>query len=235
MFAIYKRELKSYFTTPLGYIFMALFLCANGLMFSYATLKQGTGSNVFVYFSYLLIAFILVMPILTMKIFSEEKKVKTEQLLLTSPVNLWQIVLAKFLAAYSLFAVTFAVGSFSLVVLYQYGKPNVAVVLGSVLGIMLIGAACISVGVFISSLTENQLISAIGTMAILLAFVFTSYFNDKITQGFLRSILKWVSILSRFNNYMYGVFDINALIYYISITFIFLFLTVRVFEKRRWE
>jgi len=235
MFAIYKRELKSYFTTPLGYIFMALFLCANGLMFSYATLKQGVNSNVFSYFRYLLMAFILVIPILTMKLFSEEKKLKTEQLLLTSPVNLWQVVIGKFLAAYSLFAITFAVGSFCFLVLYQYGTPNVAVVLGSILGILLVGAACISVGVFISSLTENQLISAIGTMAILLAFIFASYFNSFIASRVVRSVLSWISILSRFGNYMYGVFDIGALLYYLSITFVFLFLTVRVFEKRRWE
>jgi ABC-2 type transport system permease protein len=234
MLAIFKRELRSYFLTPLGYVFVALFLGASSLLFCFTTLRQGEASNVYVYFSYLIIGFILVIPILTMKLFSEEKKIKTEQLLLTSPVSLWSIVVAKVLAAYVLFAATFAASLLNFIVLYAYGKPNPAVVIGSIFGVLLVGAACIAVGMFISSLTENQLVSAIATMAILLLLVLTSFFNSAITIEWIRVTLAWVSILTRFSAFSYGIFDPVALIYYISVAWIFFFLTVRVYERRRW-
>lgn len=99
---------------------------------------------------------------------------------------------------------------------------------------LLIGAACISIGVFISSLTENQIIAAIVTMAVLLVLMMLSIFNSYISVPFLRTVLNWFSILNRFSNFSFGIFDFSALLYYFSLSGIFLFLTVRVFQKRRW-
>ncbi len=235
MKAIYKRELRSYFTTPIGYVFLAIFLAVNGLLFAISTILAGADSYIQNYFSYLLISFVLIMPILTMKVFAEERKTKTEQLLLTSPVSLFGIVAGKFLAALSVFAVGILASCFNFVILYEYGSVATATLIGSVIVILLIGAACISVGVFVSSLTENQFVSCIVTMAILLALVGTSVIEASISINWLKAILSWVSILSRFTNFTYGIFDIPAVIYYISLCSIFVFLTVRVLEKRRWN
>lgn len=234
MFAIFKRELRSYFVSPIGYIFVAVFLIASGLIFSYCTLQQGSNSSVSAYFSMLLVIYIVVLPLLTMKLFADEKKSRTEQLLLTSPVSLMSMVCAKFFAAYTVFAATYLVSCVSFFALYQYGSPNGAVLLGSSLAILLAGAACIAIGVFISSLTENQLIAALLTMGVIVLFVMASAFNSYIDTYVIRAVLSWVSILERLGRFTYGYFDIQALIYYISITFVFLFLTVRVYDKRRW-
>ncbi|MBQ8381762.1 MAG: ABC transporter permease [Clostridia bacterium] len=235
MLAIYKRELRSYFVSPIGYIFVAIFLIASGLLFSYCTLQAGSGSSVSTYFSTLMYMFIIVLPLLTMKLFSDEKKMRTEQLLLTSPVSLMGMVVAKFLAAYTVFAATFLISCLDFLLLYQFGTPNSAILLGSSLAILLAGAACIAVGVFISALTENQLISALGTMAILVFFVLTSILNGYIDNAVIRSVINWVSIMERFVNFTSGIFDFNAIVYYLSLSFVFLFLTVRVYDKRRWN
>lgn len=235
MFAIYKRELRSYFVSPIGYIFVAIFLLASSLLFSYCTLQAGANSSTATYFSMLMYAFIIVLPLLTMKLFADEKKMRTEQLLLTSPVSLMGMVMAKFLAAYTVFAGTYLTSCLNFIVLYQFGTPNTAILIGSSLAILLAGAACIAVGVFISSLTENQLIAALGTMAIIIFFVLSSALNVYIDSSFIRSIINWVSILERFTNFTAGIFDFNAIVYYLSLSFVFLFLTVRVYDKRRWN
>jgi ABC-2 type transport system permease protein len=170
-----------------------------------------------------------------MKLFADEKKMRTEALLLTSPVSLMGMVAAKFLAAYTVFASTFLISCLDFLVLYQYGTPNSAILFGSSLAILLAGAACIAIGVFISSLTENQLIAALGTMAIIVFFVLTSLLNGYIDSALIRSIINWVSIMERFTNFTSGIFDFNAIVYYLSLSFVFLFLTVRVYDKRRWN
>lgn len=234
MFAIYKRELRSYFTSPLGYIFMAIFLCLSGVLFSISTLQKGIDSNINYYFTYLLISFVIVIPLLTMKLFSEERKMRTEQLLLTSPISLTGMVLGKFLAAYTVFALTYLLSSFSFCALYMFGQPNTAGLLGNSFGILLLGGACIAIGVFVSSLTENQLIAAIGSMAILFAFVMVSFLTAYINSAAVRTVLNWISILERYNGFGNGIFDFSAMLYYFSVAGVFLFLTVRVFDKRRW-
>lgn len=235
MLAIFKRELRSYFSTSIGYIFVGIFLALNGAVFSYCTLQQFEKSDVSMYFTLMLFAFVVILPLITMKLFSEERKLKTEQLLLTSPVSLWSMVFAKFLAAYTIFAATFLVGSFNFVVLYEYGEPSTAIILGNIISILLVGAAFIAVGVFVSALTENQLIAAFGTMAILFAMLLLGIVGSYINFTPLRVLVNWLSIFTRFFPFTYGEFSFSAIVYYASIAFAFLFLTVRVFEKRRWE
>ena len=235
MFAIYKRELRSYFISPIGYIFVAIYLVVSGIIFSICTLTAGANSSVATYFMMMLYVFIIALPLLTMKLFADEKKARTEQLLLTSPVSLMGMVAAKFFAAYTIFAATYLVSCFNFVALYNYGTPNTAILFGSSVALLLVGAACISIGVFISSLTENQLIAALSTILIILFFMMTSALNTYIDVAAVRMVLNWVSIFERFSNFAYGYFDINAIVYYVSISFAFLFLTVRVYEKRRWS
>lgn len=233
MIAIYKREMRSYFTTPIGYIFAATFLVAAGFLYSFCVLQMQT-SDVSTYFQLLMYAYIIIIPLLTMKSFAEEKKARTEQLLLTSPVSLWSIVLAKFLAALTMFLGTIVLSSLAFVTLGIYADPNWARVIGCTVGMIFIGICFISIGLFMSSLTENQFVAAISTIAVLAGLMVTSILNGVIDIYAVRTVLSWISIYSRFSNFTYGIFDIPAAIYYISICAVFLFLCERVHEKRRY-
>jgi ABC-2 type transport system permease protein len=183
----------------------------------------------------MLFAFVVILPLLTMKLFSEERKLKTEQLLLTSPISLWSMVFAKFLAAYAIFAITFLVSCLNFVILFNYGSPELPIILGNIISILLVGAAFIAIGVFVSALTENQLIAAFGTMAILLVLLLLGVASSYVNFTPIRLVINWLSIFTRYTPFTYGEFSFSAIIYYASITFVFLFLTVRIFEKRRWD
>ena len=237
MLAVFKRDFVSYFTTPAGYVFMAVFLAVNGGVFSLFTLQEGVDSSVSSYFTTMVFALIVVIPLLTMKTFSEEKRQKTEQLLMTSPVSLGGMVFGKFLAAYALFAGTFLIGCLNYTTLYRFAaedKPNTASLAGSTIALLLLGAAFVAVGIFVSSLTENQIVAAVGTMALMGLLLVLSMLNSYIPFPWLREALSWLSVYSRFSNFTYGIFDFAAVLYYASICFVFLFLTVRIYEKRRW-
>ncbi len=234
MFAIYKREVYSYFTTPIGYVFMAVFLAASGFLFSLSTLQSQT-TDVSGYFQFLMFAYIIVIPLLTMKTFAEERRTRTEQVLLTAPVSLTGIVLAKFLAALTMFVTTLLLSCLYFYPLSLYGEVNWARVWGSLIAMLLIGMTFIAIGIFVSSLTENQFTAALGTIGILLALVIVAMVNSLIDSYVVRSVLNWISIYSRYANFTYGIFDFGAIVYYVSVCAVFLFLSVRVFEKRRWS
>lgn len=236
MLAIYKREMLSYFTSPIGYVFIAVFLALNAFIFSLFTLMAGEGSSVGTYFMIVMFIFIILVPLLTMKSLSEERKMRTEQLLLTSPVSLMGMVSAKFFAAFTMFAGTFVFGGIiNFSALYKYGEPNTAVLFSSTVGILLIGAAFIAIGIFVSALTENQLVAAVGTMGILIFMLLIGLLNSYIDSYIVRTVIDWISIYSRFGNFGYGILDPATLLYYFSICFAFMFLTVRIYEKRRWS
>lgn len=236
MFAIYKKELRSYFVSPIGYIYVALFLAVSSLLFTYTTLYLGT-CDVSTYYVFILYCFAILIPLLTMRMLSEEKKSKTEQILLTSPVSLFGIIFAKYLAAYTLFAGTLLASSLQFFFFYTIpeAEPNFIIMLCTTLGILLIGSAFVSLGIFISACTENQLISALCTIIAIIASLVLGALANYINFTPLRVILKWISVFDRFYVFMDGYFDLVALFYYISITVVFIFLTVRIYEKRRWE
>lgn len=234
MLAIYKREMYSYFTTPIGYVFMAVFLAVSGFCFSVCTL-QSQSSDVSTYFQFLMFAYIVIIPLLTMKTFAEERRTRTEQLLLTAPVSLTGMVMAKFLAAFTMFFGTLLLSSLYFYPLSLYGDVNWARVWGSMFAMVLIGMTFISIGIFVSSLTENQFTASLGTIGILLALMIVAMVNSLIDSYAVRAVLDWISIYSRYSYFTYGIFDFGAVVYYISISVVFLFLSVRVFEKRRWS
>ena len=233
MLAIYKREMRAYFTTAQGYLFMAVFLCASGFLFSLTTLLMQS-SDTATYFQFLLYGYIVIIPLITMRSFAEEKKAKTEQLLLTSPVSLVGMVMAKFLAAFTLFFGTVVISMLYYVVLGLYGDPNWAKVIGCTVGMILVGSCFIAIGLFISALTENQFVAAMGTIGVLAGLVVVAVINGIIDNYFIRLIFDWISIYSRFTNFTQGIFDIASAFYYISMCAVFLFLCVRVYEKRRF-
>lgn len=233
MLAIYKREMRAYFTTPTGYIFMAVFLAAAGFLFSFTTLQM-TSSDISTYFQILMYCYIILIPLLTMKSFAEEKRMKTEQLLLTAPVSLWGMVMAKFLAAFTMFFGTVAISSLYYLVLGLYGEPNWAKIIGCGFAMLLIGMCFIAIGLLVSSLTENQFVAAMGTIGVLAGIMVVALINGIIDNYYIRLVLDWISIYSRFYNFTQGIFDFASALYYVSLALVCLFLTVRVYEKRRF-
>lgn len=234
MGAIYKRELKSYFVSPLGYIFMANFLAISGLIFSTCTLQKQENSSVSAYFLYLLIAFAILLPLLTMKSLSEERKTKTEQLLMTAPVSISGMIFGKYFAALTVFAGTLLINSLNFILLGIYGNPNVALIAANVLCLFFVGALFLAIGIFFSSLTEDALISALTSMDVIFALFAFSFFAQGIEIKWLKTLIQWFSILDRHTPFMNGQLDITSIIYFVSFAGVFLFLAVRVYERRRW-
>ena len=248
MLAIYKKEMRSYFTNPIGYVFVGIFLVFAATLCCYTTLLSKSYDTT-TYFTMMIFAFVILIPLLTMRLFAEERKMRTEQLLLTAPVTITGMVMGKFLAAFSLFLGCIAASCLNFIPLYAIAAsergnlsydtthigPVTAQIVGSLIGIVLIGAAFIAIGTLISAMTENQLAASIVTMAVILGFVCVGLFSSLIAKEWIRVTLSWISVIGRFNNFSSGVFDVAAIVYFSSLIFVFLFLTVRVYEKRRWS
>ena len=247
MFAIYRKEMRSYFINPIGYVYLGIFLVFSALLCCYTTIVAGS-YDTSSYFTFLILTFIILIPILTMRLFAEERKLRTEQLLLTAPVTLTGMVLGKFFAAFTLFVSTVIISCINFFPLYAIAVverngsystthvgPATAEIVGRTIGLILIGAAFIAIGLFISALSENQLSAAVITIAVLLCTVVLSMANQYINVYAVRFVLDWICILGRYANFSYGMFDWSALLYYISITSVFLFLTIRVYDRRRWN
>ena len=242
MGAIYKREMLAYFTCPTGYVFSAIFFAISGIIFSISTFgMQSTFTGT--YFIFMLISFIVLIPLLTMKLLSEERKSKTEQIILTSPVSLMGMISAKFFAAYTLFAGTLIAScALNIYTLYTLAKRqedviaklNLPTVIGSVAGILLIGGVFIAIGLFLSALTETQIVAAVSSIGVFVLIFLLSMLPSFISNGVVRTVIKWFSVFDRFYAFTAGVFDMTAIVYYFSLTVVFLFLTIRVYEKRRW-
>ena len=287
MLAIFKRELKAYFLTPIGYLYMGLFLLLTGIFFFFDNILPSR-SHFAGFLGGIVLIFLFAVPLLTMRLVSEEKKQKTDQLLLTSPVSITGIVCGKFLAAMTVYCATLLVTASYAVVISVYGDFQVWEVLGSYIGFIFLGACYISVGLFLSTVTENQFTAAFLTffvlmliwildpisrvvptdtrsgvissavlLALVLLFLFFNtrnwvivagvaiigslaiagiyLFRQNIFFGFIRSLINWFSLNSRYEPFSMGLLKIDTLLYYASFSGLFLFLTVRLIEKRRWN
>lgn len=233
MKAVFKKEMRSYFTSVIGYVFLVIYLAVGGAVFAYTTLFS-MSADVTPFFTYMLLFSAVVLPLLTMKSFSEERKIKTEQLLLTSPVSIIGMVFGKLLAAYVMFAGAIIINSAYFLLLNYYAAVKFLILFGNLIAILLVGLVFISVGIFVSSLTENQLAAAIGTIAILLAFLLIGVLNTLLPSSYwLRYVLDFFSIFSRFQGFANGYFDFASVFYYLSVAAIFIYLTIRVYDRRR--
>lgn len=234
MLAVFKKEMRSYFTSVIGYVFLVIYLALGGAVFCYTTLFS-MSADVTPFYTYMLIFSAVLLPLLTMKSFSEERKIKTEQLLLTAPVSITGMVFGKFLAAYCMFAGCMILNTLYFFVLSYYAVLKFAVLFGNLVAILLVGMVFISIGIFVSSLTENQLAAAVGTIAIIMAFLLVGLLSSLFPSSswFRLYVLDFISVFSRFGGFSNGYFDISSLIYYLSISGIFLYLTVRIYDRRR--
>ena len=256
MLAIYKKEMRSYFINPVGYVFIGVFLALSAALCCYTTLQSNSYSTASYYY-WLILSMIIIIPLLTMRTFSEERKMRTEQMLLTAPVSITGMVMGKYLAAMTIYGGSLLVSCINLIPLYIIGKEETAAdpdgltikgpvtpeIIGSLLGVLLVGAVFIAIGILISSMTENQLSAAVVTIAVLAVMLILNILNNVgseeagtrlINNYAVRYVIDWISVVSRFTNLQYGILDWSAMLYYVSMTFIAIYLTVRVYERRRW-
>lgn len=287
MTAVYKRELRSYLTSMTGYLFIFFILLLTGIYFSAYQLDIAYPK-----FEYTLSAmtfvFLICVPILTMRTLAEERKQKTDQLLLTSPVSVGKIIMGKYLALVTVFAVPMAIICFYPLVMSKFGDISFGTAYTAVLGFFLLGCANLAIGVFISSLTESQVIAAVLTFVLLFAFFMmngiSSFFsegslstcitfgllilavsiiiysmiknfvisalvcvigeiilaavymiNSSFFAGGIQKVLQIFNLSGHFDNFANGIFDINGIVYYLSVIAVCVFLTVQSIVKRRWN
>ena len=183
MLTIFNKELKSYFHSAVGYIFMVVFLLISGLFFTLYNLVSGSGYYNDVIFN-MTFVFLFLVPILTMKMISNETREKTDQLLLTSPLKIWEIVIGKFFAAMALFVITVTITFIYPIILSKFGKIAVGEAIGGYIGLILMGACFIAIGLFISSLTDNLVTAGVGTFGAL----FFIWIIDSVKNGLPTSI-----------------------------------------------
>ncbi|HOU17013.1 MAG TPA: ABC transporter permease subunit [Candidatus Marinimicrobia bacterium] len=251
LLAIYKRDLKGYFFSPIAYVVIGLFLLVNGIFFyvllssfleySYAVMIQRQGYPINVnllmirpFFQNMSVIVLFVIPMITMRSFSEEKKSGTMELLLTSPLTNWQLILGKFLASFTLYFVMVMVTFLFMVFLFIWGNPSLVPILISYLGILLMGLVLVALGNFISSLTENQIVAAVGTFGATM-FLWVIGFAGDFAGKVFGEIFKYLSIVNHFDDFSKGVFDTNHLVYYLSLTFLMLFFTYQSIESSKWR
>ena len=247
LFTVLKRELKSYFSSPVAYIILVVFLVLSGVFFflylqsfissqfdpRFQLFKEKLNLNEFVvrpYLGTISVVLLLMIPVISMRLIAEEKKNYTSELLFTSPIRVVQIVLGKFLAPLTLFLIMLILSAIHLLILTLYGNPDLGPVLSGYLGLFLLGASFLSIGLFASSLTENQIVAAVISFGILLVFWILGASSDADS-----SVLGYLSIINHFDNFTKGVIEVKDVVYYLSFSFFGLFLTQVTLDSERWR
>ena len=232
MHAIYKREMKSYFTSPIGYIVCSVMLLLLGLYFSYMYRNNYTNIS-FVFMSISTIA-LLVCPIITMRLLSEDKRQKVDQLLLTAPVKLWKIIYGKFFAALTLFMLPFAMTFIYVFILMLSTSVNWLAFLADLLGIALLGSSILAIGLFISALTESQIIAGIFGIVVSFFIMQIYYFSQSVDATWFTNATTYISFVTRYNAFTSGKIDFSNIVFFASVTVLFLYLATAVLDKKRW-
>ena len=236
MIAVFKREFRSFFTSPIGYIVMAILFVFSGYSFYLFNLYSGSTSLTAVYSQLFSIVIMLVLPILTMRSFSEEKRQRTDQALFTAPVSLTGVVVGKFLAAMLLFAMAMSITLVYGLVIATKATPDWMVIFGNYFGMLLLGGVVVAAGLFFSSLTESQFIAAIVTIA----FSFGLTMIDSVASifsfvPFLGDFVSFLSVTTRYSAFIRGLIYYDNVFFFLSMQVLFLFITVRSLDAKRWN
>jgi len=231
--AIALKEFKSYLSSPMAYVVTGIFLVLTGFFFqgSPATYSQtsingflGTGS----------ILLLLLASVLTMRLLAEERKMGTLELLLTAPVRDSEVIAGKFLGSLGMLTVMLVLTFYYPILLISFGDPDMGPIATGYLGLFLLGCTSLAVGLFASSLTSNQIVSAVVAGGILFALYFVGWAADLLPEA-LGEVIGFLSLSQYFPDFMRGIIDTRAIIYYLSITALFLFLAIRSLENSRWS
>lgn len=234
MTAILKRELGSFFTSAVGYVVMAVYYFFAGLFFYYYCLESNS-KDMATIFSNMFMITVLVIPIITMKSFAEEKRQKTDQALLTSPLGLGEIVIGKFLGAFIMFLCCMVIYVLFAFTLSVYSAPDWSVFIGNLLGTILLGGAMIAINIFISSLTESMTISAVVGMCAGLAIFFVDSIAELVSISWISTAISSLSFVGHYQNFTTGILSVSDMVFFLSVIALFNFLALRVLEKRRWS
>lgn len=253
--AIAGRELRAYFSSPIAYVVLAIFVFLSGLFFQtiLASMLQSAvmrsmqsaqtgqvdpldmpGLITQGFLSTISVILLFVLPMITMALFSEEKRRGTIELLLTAPITDAQVVLGKFLASASFFAILLLCTGVEMAALYLYSSPATGPILTAYLGILLYGLAVLAIGTFISTLTENQIVAATITFGVIMVLWLIDVAASR-TQGVTKSVLTYLSILSHLDDFLKGVLSTSHIIFYFSLMTVALFLTYRSLDSLRWR
>ncbi len=232
MGAIYRREVGAYFSSSIAYIFLAVAWIFTGLFFYYTCLVSAT-TDMSGMFQTMFLVFVFLIPLLTMRLFSEEKKQKTDQGLLTAPVSLGEIVFGKYFAALTLYTIALLMPFVYALILSKYGTVEWGMVFANFLALFLLGAAFIAVGGFVSALTENQIAAAVMAFVAFMLLYLIDALASVMKEGILKNVLEQISFHRRYVSITYGLINDPTIIYYISIPDIINYQTIRVIERRR--
>jgi ABC-2 type transport system permease protein len=287
MLAIYKKEMRAYFHSIIGYLFIGFFLAIIGLYYFMQNIYSGYAT--FAYSLYgVRFFFILLIPMVTMRIMAEENRQKTDQLLFTSPISITKIIIGKYLAVISMMAIVMVIACAYPLVMSNYGEVNLKAAYVSILAFFLMGCTYLAIGMFISAMTESQAFAAIMTFVVVLvtslastiggilptdnmtavrvfvvlvliaAFLlyailhnitFTVIFGllgeglvaalyilkPTVYDGLTVKFFDWLTISTRLDDFLYGIFSLSAFVYFVTVTFLFVFLTIQAIKKRRWS
>jgi ABC-2 type transport system permease protein len=251
--AIIERELRAYFNSPIAYVVLTMFIFLSGIFFRsilFQVMQMGLMSQVQQggarpldmpgmisrgFLSTMSVILLFIMPMLTMGLFSEEKKRGTIELLLTAPLTDLQVVLGKFLAAASFFLILLISTWVPMAVLYLYGSPASVPILTAYLGLLLYGLSIIAIGLFISTLTENQIIAAVLSFGAIMVLWLVDVVAQNSESSTSKGVLTYLSILSHLDDFMKGVLSTSNIVFYLSLMLVALFLTYRSIDSLRWR
>lgn len=234
MTAIFKREIQAYFYSPLGYVFVGVYWLIAGFFFFNSNLVGNT-SDMRSMFSTMFIITLFLIPILTMRLMSEEKKSKTDQILLMSPISSWSIVIGKFLAALTVYAIAVSITIVMAVVLDIVSTPDWILIIGHIIGSMLLGGMLISITLFISGTTENQIISAVLGFSVSFFLMLFGTLARFISNPTISNVVIALSPEKRYQDFTLGILDVSNIMFFVSISVLFLYFTVALFEMRKYR
>ena len=232
MLAIYRKEVQTYFRSPIAYFVVSVFLLGTGYFFLYNIFMTGIGTmdETFQNMGTLLL---ILIPVITMRLFSGEYTGRTMELLMTLPLKPWQIVLGKYLGAATILLLMTAATAINLIPLFLYGNPETKTILSGYIGFLLLGLACLAVGQFFSSLVQNQIIAALITVPVLLGFWFVGHLQSFQSDYILRGLFGYLSFAQHFGDFVRGLIRSEAVAFYLVVSAIALTLNVSYLQWRR--
>lgn len=240
MNAIFKREFKAYFTSPIGFAVLAIFYVISGLLFA-VFFEAGQPDISGIFSPGLFLCSLIIIPILTMRLFSEERHQKADQQVMTAPVKITSVVLGKFFAAFAVYAIAVSITLVYQIIITFYIATDWMVFLGNFIGTLVFGAALIAMGMFLSTLTEVQVVVAVATYALELGLVlipsFIVSFLSSSENAFTKVIVKLfegMSILDRFSNFTKGTLNYSDIFFFLSLAALFLFFCITAIDRRRY-
>lgn len=235
LWTITWRELRAYFASPLAYVLSAAYLALSGVFFGFDLYfsREASLRGIFVTFLFILL---LLAPALTMRLLAEEQRMGTLELLLTAPVHDWQVVVGKFLGSLTMFLVMMVLPTlYYVVILATFGSPDYGPLLTGYLGLILLGASFLAIGVFTSSLSQNQVIALFVGLAILIVLWVADAFSGIFGAGLLSDVAGHLSIAKHYSDFFRGVITTTDVVYAVSVIAVSLFLAVQVLQTRRWR